>query len=618
MATVLNANEVAGAADAPEWARRYPPLLTLLAALAIAVIVLPSALNQPQANPSTTLELAPVPPTNDKTPPIGNLNQLGLGQSSSLNAGGALGGDNGLLPPIDNGNGPNGGGRNAKTKRCVGKPSRQTEDPLAPPCVAFFPDNADNGGATYQGVTKDAINIVFYEDGASVYTPTARGNDNTPTSQLIDLNDPPKQGEIGQITTRRFWQKYFNDRYQLYGRNAHFYIYYGSGSSTPEARQADAAQAFAQINKPFATISHTALTGGADDFLTFMAQRGVLNFGSLTGRAEDFFNRYPKLIWGYPPAVEFMGRNYVDFVCKTLGPYKTSFGGAGTGPGQPRKYGVIATKDTTYPNLVGLKKAIESGLKGCGITIADEALYPKNNFYTDTQSPPTYASTAMARFKNEGITTILWAGGVEEKYSAAAANANYHPEIVTLGDGYMEANGYGQAQNRQVWANAWTVTPTVKIAPLDEQICYQAYRSVDPDAADSDVANFACEDYDNLRQLFTGIQVAGPKLGPFSIDKGFHAIPSVESPDPRLPACYYEPGDYTCVKDMQAEYWDNNGLAPGATAPGCWKEALGGKRYRAGTWPATPILTLKNASDPCNIYDATQNINNKPPDPNGG
>ena len=49
------------------------------------------------------------------------------------------------------------------TKRCVGKPPRQTEDPLAPPCVASFA--GDNFGVTYQGVTKDEISVLFYFDG---------------------------------------------------------------------------------------------------------------------------------------------------------------------------------------------------------------------------------------------------------------------------------------------------------------------------------------------------------------------------------------------------------------------------------------------------------------------
>src|SRR5256885_2877325 len=56
-----------------------------------------------------------------------------------------------------------------------------------------------------------------------------------------------------------------------------------------------------------------------------------------------------------------------------------------------------------------------------------------------------------------------------------------------------------------------------------------------------------------LRQLFVGIQVAGPQLKPPKVDEGFHSIPAVASTDPTVPACYYDPGDYTCIKDTSEE-----------------------------------------------------------------
>src|SRR5262245_39201918 len=97
-------------ADAPgrgasrDWARKYPPLVAVLLALALAALVLPSALHVPQSNPQTTLEYAPVPPSDEKTPPPanGNLSSLGLAGSSSFTGAGpggdeGLGADNSLL-----------------------------------------------------------------------------------------------------------------------------------------------------------------------------------------------------------------------------------------------------------------------------------------------------------------------------------------------------------------------------------------------------------------------------------------------------------------------------------------------------------------------------------------
>ncbi|HZN15127.1 MAG TPA: hypothetical protein VFB78_12700 [Acidimicrobiales bacterium] len=599
------------ARQTPDWVRRYPPLLSLLIALLIAVIALPSSLNLPQPNPATTVELAPVPPTNEKPPPIGNVSELGLGQTSSLETGGALGGDLGSLE----GDTSQSGGNNRRDKRCVGKPPRQTEDPLSPPCVAFF--EGDNGGATYQGVDANEIRIVFYQD-PGVYTPTPRGAENTPQNELIDLDAPPKPNEIGEITTRRYWAKYFEDRYQTYNRHPHLYIYYGNGGSRPEDRLADAAQVLAQV-KPFATISSTGLSGGSDDFLEFMAQRGVLNFGSFSGRSQDFFNEFPKAIWGYPPSVEQMAKSYSSAVCKkVVEPGKVTFAGAGIPLGSPRRYGLLYTRDPSYPSMKKMADAIRTAVKACGANIVEEASFPRNGYQIDTETLPGFATQNMQKFQNAQVTTILWAGGVETKQSTAASQLGYMPEWVVLGDGLIEANNYGFYQAQQVWSHVWTFTPTVKEVPADERVCYNAYREVDGQAADSDVVNFACADYNDLRQLFTGIQVAGPKLGPFSIDKGFHAIPSIESQDPRLPACYYEPADYTCVKDAQAMYWDPSGIAPDAEDyTGCYRMAQGGKRYRPGTWPAGDINSMASPQrdDPCNAYTQTGYINNAPPRP---
>lgn len=87
--------------------------------------------------------------------------------------------------------------------------------------------------------------------------------------------------------------------------------------------------------------------------------------------------------------------------------------------------------------------------------------------------------------------------------------------------------------------------------------------------------------------LFTGIQVAGPRLGPTTLDKGFHAIPPGPSGDPRVPACFYEIGDYTCVKDATAVWWDPAGQPQmDQDASGYWTKAddicrgMAGQRHR--------------------------------------
>ncbi len=99
------------------------------------------------------------------------------------------------------------------------------------------------------------------------------------------------------------------------------------------------------------------------------------------------------------------------------------------------------------------------------------------------------------------------------------------------------------------------------------------------------------------------------------MSQGFHAIPPGPSGDPQVAACYYDPGDYTCVKDATAQWWDSQ--QPNSfnqNQPGCWRQPLQGKRYQAAGWPAGNVDGQKDiTADPCNGVDggklilATQN-----------
>src|SRR5688500_5249134 len=162
----------------PRRLRDYPPLALAGLVMLVLLALMPSALNLPQTTPSETLEYAPVPPEDDITnPPTGNFDSLGLGSSRSIGTGAS--GDS-ALP----GGGAVPGGapiKTASTKRCVGNPPRQTEDPLSPPCVAVF--TGDNGGATYQGVTREEVRVLFYLEGCRTQGGSSRGDETLPCGE---------------------------------------------------------------------------------------------------------------------------------------------------------------------------------------------------------------------------------------------------------------------------------------------------------------------------------------------------------------------------------------------------------------------------------------------------
>ena len=620
MATVLGTIEERR--KGTPWARKYPPLLAMALAVLIAVAVLPSALNLPQANPTETLEYAPVPPSDDDPPPppaAGNLASLGLASSPGIVSGpaatgvgtGGPGAGPGPAPAADEPPPPAAvlppAVKTPSTKRCVGKPPRQTEDPLAPPCVASF--TGDNFGATYQGVSKEEVAVLFYFDGFINDIGTSRGQEDRPRGEYFDMLNPPTDDEHVFLRVLRGWQRYYNDRFQTYDRFVHFYAYY-SASGTPETRRADAADTYAKV-KPFAVISYAR--ENADDYLDSMAKRGVLNFGSFVGRSASFFATYPGRIWGYLPSIEMQARQYSSYVCSKVVPNPVSFSGNAADMGKPRTLGLLSSADEDRPELKVLTSLVKSQIEACGGKFVLERTFPRAGYAQDASTTGQYATDNMIQFQQKGVTTIIWPGGLETKQSGAAALANYRPEIILAGDRLLESRDNSSFQDKSVWDHAMVISNVTKKGLAEQEGCFLAYRDVDSEMPKGDVTGYACDFYDDIFQLFTGIQVAGPRLGPTSVDKGYHAIPHIASSNPAVPACFYEPGDYTCVKDATVMWWDSAGRAPGSQQAGCWRMVEGGKRYLTATWPPGDVMAQRKPDDPCNNYGAGFLIDPSPP-----
>lgn len=605
--------------EGSDWLRRYPPLLSVGVALLLALAVLPSALNLPQSNPSTTLEFAPIPPEDDTPPPPegANFDSLGLASTGGLGGGdggdvaGGPGGEGAAAPPElpalpEPGAPLAGAGKSPRTKRCVGNPPKQTDDPFSPPCVADF--SGDNFGATYQGVTKEEVKILYYYQGG--YTAILGcENPNQPQPQgYFDLAEPAKPGEYCAIRVLRTWQQYFNDRYQTYGRFVHFYMYFSQIGRSAEERKADAADNYNRI-KPFAVLSNADTF--ADVYLEAMARRGVLNFGSFFAREASFFQKYPGFIWGYLPSLEIQADTYADYVCTKVVPHPVSFSKNAADDKKKRVFGLWRTRDKTRPELLKLAEIVKRKLEACGIEFVVDRQFPSAGWVADSRYPPRYAAEAVAEYREKGVTTIIWPGGLETNLSKQAGAVAYFPEVVALGDGELEALSTSGYQDKNFWNQVRATTVPPRAGPVRESQCYKSFYEADPQADDFEARADGCDMYQDLRQLFIGIQVAGPKLSPATVDKGFHAIPAIPSPNPGVPACFYRPGDYTCVKDAFVEHFDqtaNNG-------DGCFRMTEGAKRYFAGVWPPGNVTDQERPDDPCNSYTVGVKVTTQPPDP---
>ena len=587
-------------------------LVLMTVAMLLAVFVLPSSLNLPQSNPSTVLEYAPVPPEDDNPPPPadGNLSTLALGSSSTLAAPVAP-----PLPPVTEGV-----GARPNQKRCVGNPPRQTEDPSSPPCVPFF--EGDNFGETYQGVTKDEIRVLVYYDEA-VYGLTGRQDTSYDAGTYVDIDRapkpscPPDNGRLqpdpedcdhSLIRMLRAFSRYFNSRFQTYGRHVHYWAYFANSASAA-GRSGDAVANWERL-KPFAVIDAAIFNGFNEDYETAMAQTGVLSFSSqLPGTPNEFYRRVAPKAWGFWPDVEHAEDMYASYICQKVKPHPVSrYGnpsGVGAPNGSPRKFGIYYPTDPAFPGISLFTDLLLNDLRRCGVTPV-EATYPKQGYAVDGGDTGTEAAQAAARFRQEGVTTVMYIG-TEGRLTAAMDAVRYYPEIVVAGNLDNDNNYIGQVSNQNVWQNAWGVTYHTRINRLEDAPGYRAFREGDPNSPPGDSAGIhAREEYADHFMLFQAIQVAGPKLTPESVDKGFHAIPERPGVDSFTPAFFFDPNDYTSVKDATEIWWDPQGRSRGggtpSNRPGCWRLVREGKRYLAGSWAGGDDV-FANPSDPCNGYD---------------
>jgi hypothetical protein len=603
-----------------QWGRHVPPLVSGLLALAMALL-LPSSLNVPITNPSQTLEFAPVPPQDDAPPPqqAGNVASLALGTSAGVAAGDA--GAGGAVPDLDGVPPPppelppagtsDGTGADPVSKRCVGNPPRQTEDPMSPPCVAHF--EGDNGGATASGVTAGEVVVLVYVESLPFSVALACQDQGCDVNQFYDLgkneNESNEAGHDEQEAywphVWRVWQKYFNDRYQTYGRNVHLWVHYGRRENTPEARRADVAEAAAKVN-PFAIIADVNANG--EVYAGEWARRGRTVFMGKTssfeevGFNEQFFQKYPGQIWDYNASVQQMADNFGSFLCNQVVPHPVTFSGDETN-GQPRKLGLLRNSDPTWQNRIEYAALIRKKLERCGADIAGEWIQD-NDRGTYGSGTAADANASAAQMRQAGVTTIIYlAKGPSNpgySHSVAAQVPRWRPEWIVQSDNTSALSAY---EHPDVFQHARNFTLLPRVADGADRPCEHAYAEVEPNESVYYESWTVCVTFNNARMLFTGIQVAGPRLTVTSLDQGMHAIPAIPSGDPTVPACFYNPGDYTCVKDAHLQWWDpTDRHEDKPEASSCWKSMEDGKRYLPDDWPKRDVDAVRRpAEDSCNL-----------------
>jgi hypothetical protein len=454
---------------------------------------------------------------------------------------------------------------------------------LGPVCFAEWKTGANNGGATYQGVTKDSINVVAV----------------VPNDQQLSGAQPGQSpvdhatGKTGTVTNA-FKDTFaaFQIAHQTYGRKINLDFVTSSGSDET-AQRADAVTVKAK--KPFAVIDGTYTSLPILD--TALAAGKIPVFANTTS-LESTLKQAPYR-WAQTD-VNAGAINAAEFMGKQLSGKKAVYAGDDSMHSQTRKFGVVYADPVTNTDIFN-KTAAKYGVK-----FAPGASLPYPSSDDPFGNPTTaqeQAPTAIAKMKSAGVTSILLLvdqSMVSSMLKAATSN-DYHPEWIIGAFNYNDLGFFARNYDQTQWKHAFGISnlpPPVTAAVNPALDAVQWYWGQGRGTSSTLHGNLV----DKFMQAIT---YAGPKLTPKTIQQGLFSVPANGgSADDSvytirqgygrtdgLPYDEYLAGN----KDFTAAWWDPDTVGPPLTnlglpgGQGTLYYLNGAQRYYGSHWPTKPL-----------------------------
>jgi hypothetical protein len=468
----------------------------------------------------------------------------------------------------------------------------------SPVCVAVW-KGTDNGGATYQGVTKDSISVVVLvpnEQQLAAATPNYK-----PIKNSVGGNG---SGTVQDAHSDAIAA--YEHVYETYGRKVDLHFVTSTGDDEASQR-ADAVTAKAE--KPFAVIDATPV--GHPVFETEVAAAKIIVFADTGSETFEATQKQAPYRWGQADNTA-VALNVAEFVSKQLEGKKASYAGDDAMHGQMRKFGLVYAQDGFDQGQFdrALTKYRVKVAPGARLSYPASGGVIGNPTVSQEQAP-----TLITKLKSSGVTSVILMAdqGLIGAMLKTATSQDYRPEWIITGFQYSDlslfARGYDQAQ----WGHAFGISPlpagfdvgaaTTTPDPTLEPV--QWYFGTG--RGTTSVSMMAL----GVNWLMSGIMYAGPKLTPQTFKQGYFSIPAqggAAENDPNssqygygrtagVPYDEYLRG----TQDFTMVWWDPDtpGRPPangGAPPKGAYLYLNGAKRYSGGQWPTKPLKFLDKST----------------------
>ncbi|MDP9164552.1 MAG: hypothetical protein M3O32_00510 [Actinomycetota bacterium] len=475
------------------------------------------------------------------------------------------------------------------TKHCVaGRQYDPSIDYFSPPCSPGIPGAAypgDNGGATWQGVAKDRIELVNYipSNGAEVDT-------------ILKAQGLYYNTDNAKVFNAAF-ENFINSHYQLYGRKVHIDSFQGTCSNGPPDVQCLNGEMdnLVATYHPYAVVYSQTLCSAC---FAELARLKVVSTGD-AGFSDAFRNANAPYIYDQGMSSTRVEQQFADFWCHQL----TSQGGSGRtavfagaeNPAEdfrskPRVLGVIATNDPDIEATV--KNVLYPALKkGCGEVVTHEYFYA-NDISTATQQSNA-GIAAMNTSSNPATSVLCLCDPVAPQfvYNASSVN-NYWPEQFIASDQAMDTDAAGQTFVDSGGTSSLSCPSPQRGCPFDGALGIGSFAADVAPAEMSGVKVFKLGGgqtlpvtaltlqvfWENYSMLASLIQNTGPILTPARMQAAAPSLGMRGGGTTGYALRGFAPGEWTWTRDVRMLWFDKHKPSPYNATNGRWIQMEGGRK----------------------------------------
>lgn len=439
---------------------------------------------------------------------------------------------------------------------------------FAPECYAPF--EGDNGGATDTGVTADTITIAYYQSPPNPISDFLLGG-----FGIDDTNEDA-------LATMQAYTDLFNTYYETYGRTVEVVSVVGSaGPDDDVAARADAVRIDEEIGA-FMVWGGPILT---DAFADELAARQIPCIGCQIGEPDAFSQERAPYIITVGQSANQAREHVVEWLSKQVAGRPAEFAD-GALEGEDRVFGTLfleSDEDAAEQNGITLDQLAEEGVE-----VAESVAYQLDPARLQEQ-----AASAIARFKEAGVTSIIFSGDpiAPGTFTVEATNQDYFPEWIITGSALVDTTVAARGFDQEQWANAFGISPLAARVDPTAQGSYFLHEwwTGEPPAADGSSGVII----PGPQVFFAALQGVGPDLTRENWAAALFEAPA--TPDAISQASLnwgddteWEGTDYHGLDNWTQIWWD-----PEATGPdeirqegqGMYTYVDGGARYRIGDWP---------------------------------